>query len=244
MGRQRRPEILRMLSAEVYGIAPDTRVETSYRTVEEEREALDGAATRRQVRITLRTDAGEEHTADMLLYIPNGADAPVPVIFGLNFKGNHGTTTDPAVIMPAEPKSSTTVAPARRQRPPLALCRGRGSRICRSDDMQGRLLPRPPRRICPERAADALPQQPDPRLGADEGRRGVGVGHKPRHRLSGDDAGDRPAPHHGSGALASGQDVALGRSHRPPHSHRRLERLGIDGRSPRTRQPRRDRKRI
>ena len=99
--RQRRPEILRMLSAEVYGIAPDTRVETSYRTVEEEREALGGAATRRQVRITLRTDAGEEHTADMLLYIPNGADTPVPVIFGLNFKGNHGTTTDPAVIMPA-----------------------------------------------------------------------------------------------------------------------------------------------
>lgn len=136
--RQRRPEILRMLSAEVYGIAPDTRVETSYRTVEEEREALDGATTRRQVRITLRTDAGEEHTADMLLYIPNGADAPVPVIFGLNFKGNHGTTTDPAVIMPAEPKSSTTVAPrgdnARRWPYAEAVARGYAvATICKDD---------------------------------------------------------------------------------------------------------------
>ena len=136
--RQRRPEILRMLSAEVYGIAPDTRVETSYRTVEEEREALGGAATRRQVRITLRTDAGEEHTADMLLYIPNGADAPVPVIFGLNFKGNHGTTTDPAVIMPAGPKSSTTVAPrgdnARRWPYAEAVARGYAvATICKDD---------------------------------------------------------------------------------------------------------------
>lgn len=136
--RQRRPEILRMLSAEVYGIAPDTRVETSYRTVEEEREAIGGAATRRQVRITLRTDAGEEHTADMLLYIPNGADAPVPVIFGLNFKGNHGTTTDPAVIMPAGPKSSTTVAPrgdnARRWPYAEAVARGYAvATICKDD---------------------------------------------------------------------------------------------------------------
>lgn len=150
--RVRRPEIVRMLSTEVYGVAPDTRVEARYRTVEEDAAALDGAATRRQVRITLRA-AGMEHIADMLLYIPNGAEGPVPVIFGLNFKGNHATTTDPDVIMPAEPKSSPTVAPrgdnARRWPYAEAIARGYAvATICkdyffpdRNDGYDGSVLP-------------------------------------------------------------------------------------------------------
>ena len=32
--RQRRPEILRMLSTEVYGVAPDTRAEARYEPIE------------------------------------------------------------------------------------------------------------------------------------------------------------------------------------------------------------------
>ncbi len=135
--RQRRPEILRMLSTEVYGVAPDTRVEAAYETLEEDASALGGKATRRQVRITFRA-AGREHRADMLLYIPNGAEGPVPVIFGLNFKGNHGTTTDPAVIMPAAPKSSPRLAPrgdnARRWPYAEAVARGYAvATICKDD---------------------------------------------------------------------------------------------------------------
>lgn len=135
--RQRRPEILRMLSTEVYGVAPDTRVEASYRTLEEDGSALGGTATRRQVRITLRA-AGREHTADMLIYIPNGAGTPVPVIFGLNFKGNHATTLDEAVILPAEAKSAPALAPrgdnARRWPYAEAVARGYAvATICKDD---------------------------------------------------------------------------------------------------------------
>lgn len=133
--RQRRPEILRMLSTEVYGVAPDTRAETRYETIEEGI-ALGGTATRRQVRITLRA-AGMERSADMLLYIPVGAEEPVPVIFGLNFNGNHATTSDPAVIVAGKsgsPERTPRGGNARRWPYAEAVARGYAvATICKDD---------------------------------------------------------------------------------------------------------------
>ena len=34
---------------------------------------------------------------DLLIYLPKNAPGPLPVIFGMNFWGNHTVTTDPAV---------------------------------------------------------------------------------------------------------------------------------------------------
>ena len=133
--RQRRPEILRMLSTEVYGVAPDTRAETRYEIIEEGI-ALGGTATRRQVRITLRA-AGMERSADMLLYIPVGAEEPVPVIFGLNFNGNHATTSDPAVIVAGKsgsPERAPRGGNARRWPYAEAVARGYAvATICKDD---------------------------------------------------------------------------------------------------------------
>lgn len=133
--RQRRPEILRMLSTEVYGVAPDTRAEARYETIEEGI-ALGGTATRRQVRITLRA-AGMERSADMLLYIPVGAEEPVPVIFGLNFNGNHATTSDPAVIVAGKsgsPERTPRGGNARRWPYAEAVARGYAvATICKDD---------------------------------------------------------------------------------------------------------------
>ena len=96
--KARRPEIAGLFSTQIYGVDPGTKVKTEYRVIEESGQALGGKATRRQVRIIFSAN-GMEHTADLLLYIPNGMKKPVPVILGLNFKGNYATTSDPAVVM-------------------------------------------------------------------------------------------------------------------------------------------------
>ena len=94
----RRPEIAGMFATQMYGVDPRTKVKTGYRVIEENEQALGGKATRRQVQITFSAN-GMKHTADLLLYIPNGVRKPVPIILGLNFKGNYTTTPDPAVVM-------------------------------------------------------------------------------------------------------------------------------------------------
>ena len=96
--QERRPELLGLFASEIYGIAPDVKVETTYRIVEEDTCALNGDAVRRQVRITFRAH-GMERSADMLLYIPKNAGEKVPVIFGLNSQGNYATSLDPQVVM-------------------------------------------------------------------------------------------------------------------------------------------------
>lgn len=60
--------------------------------------ALGGLATMSQLGITLSGPRGGK-TAALLLYVANGASAAAPtaVLVGLNFMGNHSTTTDPRI---------------------------------------------------------------------------------------------------------------------------------------------------
>ena len=80
----------------VYGNIPPRCEEISYRSVSRE-SAFDGLAVRHQVDILCR-HKGMEQVLHLLLYVPASAAGPVPVFFGLNFKGNHATTDDPGVI--------------------------------------------------------------------------------------------------------------------------------------------------
>ena len=91
----RRTEILALFEENVYGVLPKTGYSTSFQ-IEEEGEALDGKATRRQVRITVTTEKGSSD-AMLLLYLPN-TDEPSPVVVGLNFNGNHTVLDDPAIL--------------------------------------------------------------------------------------------------------------------------------------------------
>jgi hypothetical protein len=94
--KSRRSEILGLFEEHVYGRSPGRPSGARSLVVEEDRKALDGRATRRQVRVLLEgTEAGPRF--EILLYVPNAAQRPVPVFLGLNFNGNHSILPDAGI---------------------------------------------------------------------------------------------------------------------------------------------------
>src|SRR5690606_34342357 len=93
----RRPEILDMLSKEIYGITPTDSIAVRYEVLSEDNKALKGKATSRQVKFVF-TNGIEEREALLLLYIPNIRNKKLPVFIGYNFKGNHSTTLDTSIF--------------------------------------------------------------------------------------------------------------------------------------------------
>jgi hypothetical protein len=63
-----------------------------------EREALGGAATRKQITLHL-ANKGRTHSINLLLYLPNDRRGPVPAFVGLNFGGNHTIQPDPGIAL-------------------------------------------------------------------------------------------------------------------------------------------------
>ena len=91
----RRAELLTLFTDQMFGAAPP-KPGCRINVFEEQNGVLDGLANRRQVRI----DFLGEHSVpgmDMLIYTPARATAPVPAFLGLNFRGNHGVHSDPAI---------------------------------------------------------------------------------------------------------------------------------------------------
>ena len=95
--KQRRPEILQLLSKEIYGETPKARLKARYKVIAENRKALNGKATALQVMFTFARK-GKKQQALALIYYPNNRQGRVPVFIGYNFKGNHCTTNDEWVI--------------------------------------------------------------------------------------------------------------------------------------------------
>ena len=94
---KRRPEILELFRREVYGRTPIGRPEgMTFKVFDEDRKALDGKATRKQVTV-LFTGKEDGPSMDLLMYLPNGVKGPVPVFLVLNFQGNHAICSDPAI---------------------------------------------------------------------------------------------------------------------------------------------------
>ena len=93
---RRRPEILAIYEAEVYGKSPARPPKLNYEVKSVEKQALGGKATRKIVTIFFgeRPDAPK---MDLLLYLPAAATKPVPVILGLSFAGIHTVANDPGV---------------------------------------------------------------------------------------------------------------------------------------------------
>lgn len=95
----RRQQLLELFRDQMYGVAPSQPAKLSWKSVESGT-AFGGAARRQQIRVTLSTEAGEQ-AIDLLVYSPANAKGPSTTFLGLNFRGNHGETSDPAVLLPS-----------------------------------------------------------------------------------------------------------------------------------------------
>lgn len=91
----RRPEVLQAFAVHMYGRTPSFETELRCETIKADTQALDGLATRKEVRIRFFAD---EHAPwiDLLLYVPQEAKSRVPVFLGLNY-GNQGVHADPGI---------------------------------------------------------------------------------------------------------------------------------------------------
>ena len=98
---KRRPELLQVFEAGMYGKAP-ARPALVYEVLEDGVLALDGKARRKQVRVYFGGKK-EGPAMDVLLYVPAQASGPVPFFWGLNFQGNHTVSEDPGILMPRTP---------------------------------------------------------------------------------------------------------------------------------------------
>lgn len=90
----RREEIRQLLEREMFGKAP-ARPKLRVVVAEEATLALDGKAMRKQVRVAL-SEREDGPFLDVLVYTPVGVKK-APVIFGLNFLGNHTVQNDPQI---------------------------------------------------------------------------------------------------------------------------------------------------
>ncbi|MCP4814776.1 MAG: acetylxylan esterase, partial [Planctomycetaceae bacterium] len=93
---KRRPEILDLFKTQMYGTMPAAPRTMSFQVTSTDKNALGGKATRKEVSIHFTADK-KGPRLDLLLYLPNSVDGPVPVFIGHNFRGNHTVHDDPEI---------------------------------------------------------------------------------------------------------------------------------------------------
>ncbi len=94
----RRGEILQLFKDHVYGEFPRKQVSVRSELLAEDKGALNGKATVKQVRIHFGA-APSGQWMDLLLYIPNHIQGPVPVFAGLNYFGNQTVYPDTGLLI-------------------------------------------------------------------------------------------------------------------------------------------------
>jgi hypothetical protein len=96
--RERRPELKRLFQHYMYGSMPSPPEKVLAAVEREDRQALGGKATLREV--TLRIGPEGTRPIHLLLLLPNARTGRVPAFIGLNFCGNHAVVNDPHVRVP------------------------------------------------------------------------------------------------------------------------------------------------
>ncbi|WP_146946950.1 glucuronyl esterase domain-containing protein [Cyclobacterium qasimii] len=95
---KRRAELIEIFENEIYGKSPEWDGEITSEMLLENKDYLNGKATRQVVRLTLERE-GESLYLDLLVFYPNSGKK-VPAFLGLNFYGNHTISSDDQVAVP------------------------------------------------------------------------------------------------------------------------------------------------
>ncbi|CAN5508932.1 acetylxylan esterase [soil metagenome] len=96
---KRRPEVLELFRTHVYGRVPATKYEQAYKVVKEDKAALDGKATLKEVDIVI-SRGGKSLTIRLNVFTPNAAKGPVPAFLLICNRGK--TAADPTRLQKAE----------------------------------------------------------------------------------------------------------------------------------------------
>jgi hypothetical protein len=96
--RERRPELKELFQHYMYGYLPPVPGKIEPKVEREDRQALGGKATLKEVTVALGPP--ETPPVHLLLVVPNHRRGPAPVFVGMNFCGNHALVRDPQVRLP------------------------------------------------------------------------------------------------------------------------------------------------
>ena len=91
---------MKLFETEMFGKMPGRPDDMHYELLSEDPAALNGKATRKEIAVYF--DSARTLSMTLLMYVPNGADGPVPAFLGANFKGNAGTLGENARRWPFE----------------------------------------------------------------------------------------------------------------------------------------------
>jgi hypothetical protein len=83
---RRRPELLELFRKHVYGRVPGTTYEKRFQVIHQDPKAMGGAATLKQVRVTIARGAASL-PIDVVLFVPNRAPKPVPAFLLIHNRG-------------------------------------------------------------------------------------------------------------------------------------------------------------
>lgn len=96
--RERRKELIDLFKKYVYGAVPDVKLTTQTTVLSSDQYALNGIATRKQIRISFHHH-NRSCKMDVLIYLPNQRQGAVPLFMGLNFEGNHTIYSDSGILI-------------------------------------------------------------------------------------------------------------------------------------------------
>ncbi|MCE6993156.1 acetylxylan esterase [Dyadobacter sp. CY323] len=119
----RRAEILEIMTTQMYGTSPGKPADIRFEVFDQDKKALGGKATRKQVTIHIK-EKGKEASFDLLIYIPNKAIRPVPAIMGINFIGNQAVHADPGIKLTAAWVENSKMFPCGDAGKATEACRG------------------------------------------------------------------------------------------------------------------------
>lgn len=96
---RRRGELLDLFGREMYGVMPGVdRTKLRFEETSSTPDALEGKGTRKEIRVFFNWPE-KLPKMDLLLYIPNNVERPVPAFLALNFQGNHTISDDPGIAL-------------------------------------------------------------------------------------------------------------------------------------------------